>query len=191
MEPIFSLLYSEFCVAHELARLLPAPKGYSLYVPVSRQQRGVDLLIARRRNQRIGVASIQVKSSRTYPQPTPTARTKKKPFCYESSFPNFECPSEADFFCLVWFYPAVNKAQRRELGTCWAPQILLFSQTEMRQFLRRVRTKGGKRDSRFYFGFNQAGEAVQTRGDSKRRLRDFSKYLLSRRLAKLSRFLSL
>jgi hypothetical protein len=190
MEPIFTLPYSEFCVAQQLARLLPVTKGYSLYAPVSRQQQGVDLLIARRRNQRIGVASIQVKSSRTYLKPTPTARTKK-PFRYGTRFNNFRCPPEADFFCLVWFYPAVNKAQRRELGTWWAPQILLFSQTEMRRFLRSVRTVGGKkRDSYFYFEFNQAGEAVLTRGDSKRRSPDFSKHLLSRRLAKLRRFLS-
>jgi len=188
MEHIFSLPYSEFCVAQQLARLLPAKEGYSLYVPVSRQQKGVDLLIARRRNQRIGVASIQVKSSRTYPK-TP-ARTKK-PFRYGTRSSNFECPSEADFFCLVWFYPAVNKAQCRELGTWWVPQILLFSQTDMRRFLRSVRTVGGKkRDSFFYFDFNQAGEAFQTRGNSKRLYPDFSKHLLSQRLAELRSFLS-
>jgi hypothetical protein len=60
----------------------------------------------------------------------------------------------------------------------------------MRRFLSSVRTVGGKRDHMFGFGFNQAGEALQTRGDSKRRYRDFSTYLLRRRLAKLSRFLS-
>jgi hypothetical protein len=189
MEPIFSLPYSEFCVAQQLARLLPAAKGYSLYAPVSRQQPGVDLLIARRRNQRIRVASIQVKSSRTYSRPTTTARTKK-PFRYNTWFNNFECPSEADFFCLVSLYPAIDSAQRRELGTWWAPQILLFSQTEMRRFLRSVRTVGGKRDHMFGFGFNQADEAVQTRGDSKRRYRDFSQHLLSKCLPQLRRFLS-
>ena len=189
MEPIFSLPYSEFCVAQQLARLLPAAKGYSLYAPVSRQQPGVDLLIARRRNQRIRVASIQVKSSRTYLKLTTTARTKK-PFRYGTWFKNFECPSEADFFCLVFLYPAVNKAQRRELGTWWAPQILLFSQTEMRRFLRSVRNVRGDRGSFFGFEFNQVGEAVLTVGDPKRRYRDFSKHLLSRGLDKLRKFLS-
>jgi len=189
MEPIFTLPYSEFCVAQQLARLLPAVEGYSLYAPVSRQQPGVDLLIAKRHNQRTRAASIQVKSSRTYPHPTPSARTKK-PFRYGTRFKNFECPSEADFFCLVWFYPAVDRAQRREFGTWWAPQILLFSQTEMRRFLGSVRTRSGKRDSFFYLDFSQAGEAVQTRGDSTGRHRDFSKHLLSRRLAKLRKFLS-
>jgi hypothetical protein len=189
MEPIFTLPYSEFCVAQQLARLLPAAKGYSLYAPVSRQQPGVDLLIARRRNKMIGVASIQVKSSRTYLNPTTTARTKKR-FRYDTFFKNFECPAEADFFCLVSLYPALNKGQRRRLGTWWSPQILLFSQMEMQRFLRSVRTKGGRRDSFFGFGFNQAGEAVQTRGDSKGRCLDFSKHLLSRHIEELCRFIS-
>jgi hypothetical protein len=189
MEPIFSLPYSEFCVAQQLARLLPAKKGYSLYAPLSRQQPGVDLLIARRRNQTFRVASIQVKSSRTYSNPKTTARAKHS-FRYGTWFNNFECPSEADFFCLVSLYPAVDAAQRRELGTWWAPQILLFSQTEMRRFLKSVRTVGGKKDGMFGFGFNQPDEAVQTRGDSKRRYRDFSEHLLSRRLANLRSFLS-
>jgi hypothetical protein len=189
MEPIFSLPYSEFCVAQQLARLLPAKKGYSLYLPLSRQQPGVDLLIARRSSRMVRVASIQVKSSRTYSNPNTTARAKR-PFRYGTWFNNFECPAQADFFCLVSLYPAVDLAQRRELGSWWTPQILLFSQSEMRKFLRSVRTVGGKRDRMFGFGYNQAGEAVQTRGDSKRRYRDFSKYLLSQRLAKLRNFLS-
>jgi hypothetical protein len=191
MEPIFTLPYSEFCVAQQLAELLPAKEGYSLHIPVSRQQPGVDLLIARRRNQRIRVASIQVKSSRTYSETEKRFSETKKRFLYGTRFKNFECPSEADFFCLFFLYPAVTKAQRRKLGTWWAPQILLFSQKEMRPFLRSVRTvRGNRRDSFFGFGFNQAGQAVQTRGDSKQRYLDFSKHLLSRRLAKLRRFLS-
>jgi hypothetical protein len=189
MEPIFTLPYSEFCVAQQLARLLPASQGYSLYAPVSRQQPGVDLVIARRRGRRVHVACIQVKSSRTYSSPRKTTRAKM-PFRYYPWFNNFDCPPQADFFCLVALYPAVDSAQRRELGTWWAPQVLLFSQWEMRQFLRSVRTVGGKRDPMFGFGFDHADEAIQTRGDSARRYRDFSPHLLPRRIATLRKFLS-
>lgn len=189
MEPVFSLPYSEFCVAQQLSRLLPGAKGYSLYAPVSRQQPGVDLMIARRHARRVRVACIQVKSSRTYSRPTATPRTKK-PFRYYTWFNNFDCPPEADFFCLVALYPAVDAAQKRELGTWWAPQVLLFSQSEMRQFLRRVRTVGGRRDRMFGFGFDRPDHAFQTRGDSARRFIDFSHHLLPRRLGMLHRFLS-
>ena len=189
MEPVFSLPYSEFCVAQQLAKLFPRTKGYSLYVPLSRQQPGVDLIIARRIGKKLRMASIQVKSSRTYSKPRTTPRTKR-PFRYGTWFNNFECHPEADFFCLISLYPATDGAMRRELGTWWAPQILLFSQAEMRRFLRNVRTVGGKRDRMFGFSFDKAGEAVQTRGDSKRRYRDFSKHLLPRRFMKLQEFLS-
>ena len=135
------------------------------------------------------VACIQVKSSRTYSRPKVTARTKR-PFRYYTWFNNFECPKQADFFCLVALYPAVDSAQKVALGTWWAPQILLFSQSEMRNFLGGVRTVGGKPDRMFGFGFNQPGESVQTRGDSKRRHRDFSKQLLSKSLGKITKFLS-
>jgi len=189
MDPIFSLPYSEFCVAQQLARALPSAKGYSLCVPVSRQQPGVDIVIVRRRGRRVRVAHIQVKSSRTYSRRTSQARAKR-PFRYATWFNNFNCPQEADFFCLVALYPAVDAAQKRELGTWWAPQILLFSQSEMRHFLKTVRTVGGRRDRMFGFGFDHPDEAFQTRGDSERRFKDFSKHLLSRRLAKLRKFLS-
>lgn len=188
MEPIFSLPYSEFCVAQQLARLLPASRGYSLYIPVSRQQPGVDLVLARRHGGRVRMACIQVKASRTYSRVTSTPRTRR-PFRYFTWFNNFDCPPQADFFCLVALYPATDAARRRELGTWWAPQILLFSQREMRRFLRSVKTVGGKRDRMFGFGFDRSDEAFQTRGDSKRRYRPFSGHLLKQRLGMLRRFL--
>jgi hypothetical protein len=114
MKPIFSLPYSEFCVAQQLARLLAARKGYSLYVPISRQQPGVDLLLARRRGRKVRVACIQVRSSRTYSQPA-TARTQR-PFRYDTWFKNFDCPPQADFFCLVALYPAVDAANTANWG---------------------------------------------------------------------------
>ncbi len=189
MEPIFTLPYPEFCVAQQLARWLPASQGYSLYAPVSRQQPGVDLLLARRRGSKVRVACIQIKSSRTYSKRTVTSRTRR-PFRYDTWFNNFDCPLQADFFCLVALYPAVDSAQKRELGTWWAPQILLFSQVEMRRFLREVRTVAGKPDPMFGFGFNDPGEALQTRGDPARRHRDFSDHLLPRSLSRLRNFLS-
>ena len=189
MEPIFSLPYSEFCVASQLTRYLPAGQGYSLYAPISRQQPGVDLMLARRRGRRVRVACIQVKSSRTYSHPRTTSRTRR-PFRYYTWFNNFDCPAEADFFCLVALYPAVDAAKKRELGTWWAPQILIFSQKEMRHFLKNVRTVAGKRDNMFGFGFDHPEHAFQTRGDAGRRFREFSSHLLPQRLGMLRRFVS-
>lgn len=180
MEPVFTLPYSEYCVAQRLRKLFPATKGYAIYVPPSRQEPGVDLILARRVSRRTRVVTIQVKSSRTYTRRIETERTKR-PFRYRTWFNTFECPSQADFVCLVSLYPARDGDERRELGTWWAPQILLFTHAEMRKFLRRVRTVGGKPDRMFGFGFDHAGQAHQTRGDQLRRFRDFSAHLLEKR----------
>ena len=180
MEPVWTLPYAEFCVAQQLQRAFPAARGYTLFAPLSRQERGVDLVLARRQGGRTRVVTIQVKSSRTYSRRTSGPRTKR-PYRYFTWFNNFEYPSEADFCILVALYPAVDTAQRRELGSWWAPQLLLFTRAEMKRFLRSVKTVKGKRDKMFGFGFNEPTAVYQTRGDSRRRYRDFSHGLLSHR----------
>ncbi len=188
MEPIFSLTYAEFCVAQRLQRLLPAAQGYAVYVPASRQEPGVDLVIVRRKRSRTAAATIQVKSSRTY-SPAGNSIRKATRFRYHTWFNTFECPDQADFFCLVALYPAIDVKHQRELGTWGAPQILVFSQSEMRTFLRSVKTVGGKRDPMFGFGFDDPEVVYQTRGDRHRRFLDFSDHLLERRVTTLRRFL--
>jgi hypothetical protein len=193
VEPVFTLPYPEFGVAQQLARQLPASKGYSIYAPVSRQQPGIDLVLARRLGNRVKVACIQVKSSRTYSRRhlrIPVTPRTKRLFLYDTWFKNFECPPQADFFCLVTLYPAVDQRERRELGTWWAPQILLFKSGEMRRFLRSVKTVSGKNDRMFGFGFNNSEESFQTRGDMRRRYRSFAHHLLQARLGMLREFLS-
>jgi hypothetical protein len=189
VDPIYTVPYSEFCVAQQLSRHLPGQRGYSLYAPLSRQEPGVDLILAHRGSRGTQVATIQVKASRTYSRPTATARTKR-PFRYHTWFNTFECPPQADFFCLVALYPAIDAQRRRELGTWWAPQVLLFSQSEMKRFLKNVRTVSGRPDRMFGFGFNDPTEAAQLRGDRHRRYLDFSEHLLARRAGKLRRFLA-
>ena len=187
MEPVFTLPYPEFCVAQRLHRLLPASAGYATYVPVSRQQPGVDLIVVRQRRNRTTAATIQVKSSRIYSRRGHSRRATS--FRYEIWFNNFVCPEQADFFCLVALYPAIDARQQRELGTWWAPQILLFSQGEMRKFLASVKTVGGKRDRMFGFGFDHPDTVYQTRGDRLRRFLDFSRHIIERRTTDLQGFL--
>lgn len=189
MDGIYTIPYPEFCAAQQLSRLLPAREGYSLFAPLSRQERGVDLILARRARSGTRIATIQVKASRTYSRPKSTSRTKR-PFRYYTWFNTFTCPKEADFFCLISLYPAVDAAQKRELGTWWAPQILLFSQAEMRRFLRAVRTVAGHPDKMFGFGFDTPTAVFQQRGDPRRRFRDFSEHLLGRKIDELRGFLA-
>jgi hypothetical protein len=118
-----------------------------------------------------------------------TARTKR-PFRYYTWFNAFDCPPEADFFCLIALYPAVDAAQKRELGSWWSPQILLFSQDEMKQFLGTVKTVAGRPDRMFGFGFDTPDEAFLVRGDPERRFTPFSDRVLSARHSALRDFLA-
>jgi hypothetical protein len=194
MEAMFTLPYAEFCVAQQLTRLFPSKRGYSVFVPTSRQEPGVDLLLARRAGGQTRAATIQVKTSRTYnPRPAIKARSEryvtKRSFRYYTWFSTFPCPPNADFFALIALYPARDTQERRELGGWWAPQILLFTQLEMRRFLRSVRTVAGKPDRMFGFGFDEPRHVYQTRGDRHRRGQEYSSHVLERRVGMLRTFL--
>jgi hypothetical protein len=69
MDPIITLPYSEWVVAQQLTKSFPVREGYSVFAPLSRQEKGVDLVLVQRQRGATRAASIQVKFSRTYDQP--------------------------------------------------------------------------------------------------------------------------
>jgi hypothetical protein len=84
MDGIFSLPYSELSVIESLSKHLKKNKGFSMFVPVSRQQKDIDFLILNTRNAK--AVTFQVKSSRVYP-----AKEKNKyGFEYYMWLNNFE-----------------------------------------------------------------------------------------------------
>ena len=189
MDPIFALNYSEFCAAQQLSRMFPSSLGFSLHAPLSRQEKGVDLILARRTRGCTIVATIQVKSSRTYSRPSHTERTAR-PFRYFTWFNRFDPPEEADFVLLVAVYPPEEARASRKHASWWAPVIMAFSTQEMRSFIRSVKTRSGKLDAMFGFGFDDPNAIFQTRGDEHRRFRDFSRSLLPHKTPELRAFLS-
>jgi hypothetical protein len=44
MEPVFTIPYSKYAVAQQIRSHFPLSDGYSLYAPMSRQEKGVDLI---------------------------------------------------------------------------------------------------------------------------------------------------
>ena len=72
MDPVFTLQWPEFLLANRLQRTLTKSQGYSLLIPVSRQEKGFDLAVIRNRPNGISrVATIQIKASRAYLQSPP------------------------------------------------------------------------------------------------------------------------
>ena len=185
MDPVFTLQWPEFLMANRLQDLLPKSQGYSVLVPASRQERGIDLAIIRKKiKSKSRVVTIQIKASRTYLQVPPRRETTQR-MRFHTWFNRFDVPEEADFCLLVGMY-APNSSQTTGVGPEWYRDCtLLFTLQEMKDFMSTCLTVGGKPDGKFSFGFNDDSRIVQTRGDQDRRSKDFTRYLLDKRIGLL------
>jgi hypothetical protein len=186
MEPVFAIPYSEFAVAEELCRYLKKEQGFSAYLPMSRQQKGVDFLIHLQTTNKY--ARFQVKASRSY------EGFKNDPHQYNLWFNNFiEKYAEGlcDFYCLFGLYS--NYAiSRRITGKkdIWHPLILCLSDCEMKAFLQSVKTKKEPRkpDRFFGIGFDEPSKVFATRGfDPNKNISDL---LLGSKVNDIRKFLS-
>lgn len=173
----FTLPYSEYLAANLLSNYFKAKAGYSVFVPASRQEKGVDILLTKRGSQSLMCASFQVKSSRTYSD-RPPKRESTVRHSYYTWFNTFTVPGEADFFLLVGIYPPEENRTRKVIHSWWNSLVLMFTQKEMESFMSQVRTKKGEPDRMFGFGFDNAERIVLTREDQDRTVRDYSSYLL-------------
>jgi len=191
MDPVFTLPYPEYVVAGELAKLLPKARGYSVNLPLSRQQQGFDLLVYSFGSRK--AATIQIKSSRAYPQRPPKRESIRPRFRYTFWFNNFKHKKgAADFYFLFGLYPLpsspdkrLNRSRKPGEWSDW--KILVFSDSEMKNFLHSVSSKSGKSDRFFAFGFNEKSpEIILTRGGD---ATHFEKFLLKHRTRELKTFL--
>jgi hypothetical protein len=183
MDGIFSLPYSEFSVIESLSKHLKKNEGFSVFVPVSRQQKGIDFLILNTRNAK--VATFQVKSSRVYP-----AKEKNKyGFEYYMWLNNFAGKYEkgtADFYAIYGLYPLYDEKKGISSGSkLWKDIILCYPEKDMFAFLSNVKTKKGTPDKFFGYGFNGKGEISVDRGLEEKV--DASEYLLSNRIGEIKR----
>jgi hypothetical protein len=72
VDPVFTLQWPEFVIAQRLHALLPPKDGYSILIPLSRQEKGIDLAVLHRRgNGKSETTTIRVNASRTFVDPPP------------------------------------------------------------------------------------------------------------------------
>lgn len=189
MDPVFTLQWPEFLLANRLQKFLPKSQGFSVLVPASRQEKGIDLAVLRKTaNGGSRVATIQIKASRTY-TPEPPKREATRRFRFYTWFNRFEVPKEADFFLLFGMY-APDPSRTTKIGSDWYKDCtLLFTCGEMETFMDECLTVGGQHDRMFGFGFDDENEVVQTRGDRYRRFEPFTDRLLANRIALLKEHL--
>jgi len=142
VDNVFSLTYPEYVAAEALAEALPK-RDYSVCIPLSRQQRGFDLLVYNLRNG--NAASVQVKSSKSYDV------SRHGDYDLLLWFKRFK-PRGADFYALVGVYPdhAVLKHSLSGKKTVWSHVILLLPRDEASPLLRKI----ASRDKFFYVRFD-------------------------------------
>lgn len=182
MDPIFTLPYSEYAVVDRFARQLPKKQGFSIYVPTSRQEKGVDFLIHNSRTNKS--LRFQVKSSRSYVNDD-KGSLEKGNLKYTLWFNNFRkryLEGEAEYYILFGLYPEYSiDTYIAAKKSFWSPIILCFPDMEMKTLLDSVLTKKERKPDRFfYIGFNSPSHVFGTRGFSSRL--DLSGYLLDKQI---------
>ncbi len=190
MEPVFTLQWPEYLLLQELSKRFPKSKHYSVFVPASRQEKGIDLaLVHKRPDSASRVALLQVKASRTYPQEAPKRKSTER-FRYGTLFNRFDPSADADFFLLLAMY-APDAAKTKPVTATWYSHwTLLFTLAEMRDLMSSCRTVRGTPDRMFGFSFDTDARIVQARGDQKRRHIDYADHLLHKRVGLLTSHLA-
>ena len=190
MDPVFTLQWPEFLLAERLQRLFPKSENFSVLVPASRQEKGIDLAVVHKRpGSRSRVALLQVKASRTY-TPVPPKRATTHWFRFNTWFNRFEPSTHADFFLLLGMY-APDPARTKRVVSKWYKECtLLFALAVMPDLMSSCRTVSGTPDKMFGFGFDDEHKIVQTRGDQHRSGADFTSHLLVNRASLLRQHLA-
>jgi hypothetical protein len=181
MDPVFTLQWPEFVVAQRLRLLLSPKDGYSILIPLSRQEKGIDLAVLRRRgSEESEMTTIQVKASRTYVEQPPKRKGTIR-FRYNTWFNRFDVPDRADLVILVGLY-APDLGRTKRVSARWYRDCsLLFTREEMRKLLAECKTRRGKPDRMFGFGFDDLSEIRVVRPPLNRSGPDFATHLLEHR----------
>ena len=161
MEGIFTLPYSEYAVANKLNELL-GKNNCSIYIPTSRQQKGIDLIV--NKNETKNIVRIQVKSSRTY-----IDGGKNPDFQYHlwlGNFINRYQKNLADFYIIVGIYAELNMEMKVSSKTkIWKELYLCYTDNEMYKLLKNVKTiNKSKSDLFFGYSFTSPNKIYLSRG---------------------------
>jgi hypothetical protein len=168
MDGIFNLPYSEFEVINAMQRLLKKSDGYSVYIPVSRQQKGIDFIVHNFLKNKL--LRFQVKSSRTYiheAKELKKGKIKLPKYKYNLWLNNFIDKYEkgrCDYYILFGLYP-VYSTEKNIKDEFWKNILLCYNENEMFAILEKIKTKKEEKTDRFFsYGFNTGNEIFNERG---------------------------
>ena len=169
MDAIFTIPYGEFAAADKFVQLAKKHKRVSVFVPASRQEKGIDLVFYSDTGVKNEFLTVQVKQSRTYYEnKVITVSGKKVPVTGYLWFNRFVVPNNADWFFLVGTRVIHPKDWKKAsiADVSWDPLILALNNKEMKTFMANVkqRTNPTKEDKMFGFHYDDNGRVYQARG---------------------------
>jgi hypothetical protein len=191
MEGKFTLQWPEYAVMNKLAEAFKK-ENYAVFVPVSRQQKGIDLLLFNTKNHKS--LTIQVKSSRSFYMGREREEQKLGYAIWLNNFVDKISGAGADYYIIYGLYPRKNT--KGVPAESWDDLFLCYSEAEMLTFLKRVRQKKDRQkpDKFFGFEFNDKGTVVTGRGilteTGALAHEDASACLLNKRLAEMKKRLA-
>ena len=181
MEGIITLPYSEYAVANKLNGYFKKKDGYAVFIPASRQQKGVDLILANLNANKM--VKIQIKASRSY-----QTNGKDPEYTYGLWFNNFidkYQKGNADYYILYGIYPEYtgkNLASKK----IWKDIYHCFSEKEMSTLLNKVKLRrSDKKDTFFGLVFNNDKKIKTERGFRKEE--DLTDYLLQNKIGEIEK----
>src|SRR5574344_872638 len=139
MDSIFTIPFSEYSVIEHIQRELKKKEGFSVFIPTSRQQKGIDFLLHYAKNNR--TLRFQVKSSKTYIHDP--KRSSKKRYNYYLWLNNFIEKYEkgnSDYYIIFGLYPVYDNRKNIK-SKFWKSIVLCYSEEEMFELLNQVKTK--------------------------------------------------
>lgn len=189
MDTVFTIQWPEFQLANRLQKMLKKKDGYSIYIPLSRQEKGVDLVLLKKSiNGGSRALTIQVKASRVY-MSKPPKNPGKTYFRFNTWFNRFVVQPEADLYLLYGTY-APDPNRTLKVGAKWyQDSTLMFTNEEMKIFIDSCLTVKEKPDGKFGFGFDDNTKIYQTRRDRDKQLKDYPQHLLEKRLERIAEML--
>lgn len=172
----FTLPYAEYDIANLLQNTFKKKDGFSVSIPLSRQQKGFDLLLVNEKNKKL--ITIQVKSSRVY-------LGDEDEFEFYSWFHTFDIKDNvSDFYFLYMPYQFPNTTKG------WKRKIVVFNAKEMKYILENVKTKKGASDKFFSLGFNDEGGVIGgARGFALFKKKDYSGNLFEKMVGEVGKAL--
>jgi hypothetical protein len=192
MEGKFTLPWPEYAVMNELAGVFKKEE-YAVFVPTSRQQKDIDLLLFNTKNHK--TLTIQVKSSRSYQMGREREEQGLGYAIWLNNFVDKINGAGADYYIIYGLYPRIDS--KGVAAESWNDLFLCYSKTEMLALLERVRQKTNpeKPDKFFGFEFNYEGTTVTTGRGILTKARelayeDVSAWLLHKKVAEMEKRLA-